>query len=137
MFGTQDDNTRFHPIGLIMVTAEENDLSALSVMVQSKGYVRNAKIDNTHLRFLAQRHPSPGARPRVDEWEWYCAEHSRAHEEATLAMGNSHAAGEPMEAACTMGNGRGALRDTEGGMDEDYGGVAIGNGGIQQNLAMR
>jgi hypothetical protein len=35
MFGTQDDNTRFHPIGLIMVTAEENDLSALSVMGES------------------------------------------------------------------------------------------------------
>jgi uncharacterized protein YodC (DUF2158 family) len=32
MFGTQDDNTRFHPIGLIMVTVKENGLSALTVM---------------------------------------------------------------------------------------------------------
>jgi hypothetical protein len=77
------------------------------------------------------------SRPRVDQWERYCAEHSRAHEEATLAMGNGHAAGEPKEVACTMGNGRGALRDAEGGMDEDCRGAARGNGGIQQNLAMR
>jgi hypothetical protein len=53
------------------------------------------------------------------------------HEEATLVTGTSAARGKAVEAACAMGNGHGAQRDAEGGIDPDCGGAARRNGSIR------